>query len=339
MRRAAVYVLVVLHVIASTAGAQDYPKSPPAPLPLTPAPFPPFQEGVLPNGLRILVVESRKQPLVSISLSFPGGNRYDPAGKEGLADMVAGLLTKGAGSRTAEQISEAIEGAGGSLGAGAGPDFLTISATVLTPSLPLAFELVADAVARPTFPASEVELLRTQTLSGLQVALSQPGLIADRAFRHELYGNHPYGASPSPASTKAITRDDLLAFHRNRIRPSGALLVLAGDIDLATATRLATSALKGWTGTPATVAATSAPKLPVTHVSCAMTSRRVRRTESTTVPASHGASDRRSITSTSTASLESVAAACNASGSVDPHTTSVTSRPGRAWLAEPIGTM
>jgi zinc protease len=196
---------------------------------------------------------------VSISLSFPGGNRYDPAGKEGLADMVAGLLTKGAGSRTAEQISDAIEGAGGSLGAGAGPDFLTISATVLTPSLPLAFELVADAVARPTFPASELELLRTQTLSGLQVALSQPGLIADRAFRHELYGTHPYGASPSPASTKAITRDDLVAFHRNRIRPSGALLVLAGDIDLATATRLATSALKGWTGTPATVAAPPAP--------------------------------------------------------------------------------
>jgi len=60
------------------------------------------------------------------------------------AAMVAGLLTKGAGSRTAEQISEAIEGAGGSLGAGAGPDFLTISATVLTPSLPLAFELVAE---------------------------------------------------------------------------------------------------------------------------------------------------------------------------------------------------
>src|SRR5262249_912702 len=45
-------------------------------------------------------------------------------------------------------------------------------------------------------------------------------------------------------------------------------------------------------GTPATVAATSAPKLPVTHVSCAMTSRRVRRTESTTIPASHGASER-----------------------------------------------
>lgn len=239
--------------------AQDAPRTPPAPLPLTPAPFPPFQEAVLPNGLRLLVVESRKQPIVSVSLSFAGGNRYDPGGKEGLADIVAGLLTKGAGARDAEQISDAIEGAGGSLGAGAGADFLTIGATVLSPSLPLAFELVADAVTRPKFAESELELLRTQTLSGLQVQLSQPGSIADRAFRRELYGSHPYGAAPTPASTKAVTRADLLAFQRDRLRPSGALLVLAGDVDLATARRLATNAFKAWTGTPAVAAAPASP--------------------------------------------------------------------------------
>src|SRR5262245_55775083 len=91
-------------------------------------------------------------------------------------------------------------------------------------------------------------------------------------------------------------------------------------------------------GTPATVAATSAPKLPVTHVSCAMTRRRVRRTESTTIPESHGASERRSMISTSIPSLDKVAATCCASGSIDPHTTSVTSRPDRARLADPIGT-
>ena len=259
VRRSLASLSGVLLVLAPGAAAQENPNAPPAPLPLTPAPFPPFQEGVLPNGLRILVVENRKQPIVSVSLSFAGGNRYDPQGKEGLADMVAGLLTKGAGARTAEQISEAIEGAGGSLNAGAGADFLTISASVLTPSLPLAFELVADAAARPTFPESELELLRTQTLSGLQVALSQPGLIADRAFRRELYGSHPYGAAPTPASTRGITRADVVGFHRDRLRPSAALLVLAGDVDLATATRLASNAFKGWTGAPGPVAAAPTP--------------------------------------------------------------------------------
>src|ERR1041384_8739845 len=81
--------------------AQVYPQTPPPPGPLTPAPFPPFQEAVLGNGLRLLVVGSPKNPIGSLSLFFPAGSGAPHAGKEGLADVVAGLLTKGAGARTA----------------------------------------------------------------------------------------------------------------------------------------------------------------------------------------------------------------------------------------------
>jgi len=245
--------------ISPDAAAAQYPKTPPPAGPLTPAPFPPLEEVTLPSGLRILVVESHKQPIVSLSLSFGAGSVHDPAGKEGLAEMVAGLLTKGAGQRTAEQIAEAIEGAGGSLSAGAGNDFLTVSASVLTQSLPLAFSLLADVVMRPTFPASEVDLLRTQTLSGLQVALTQPETIASNAFRKALYGEHPYARSARPSSVGAITRDDILAFHRGRLRPGGALLVLAGDVTLSQARRLALQSFQGWLGTPAAAPAASPP--------------------------------------------------------------------------------
>ena len=105
---------------SSRLAAQGYPKTPPPPGPLTPVAFPPFHDEALPSGLRLLVVESHKQPIVSLSLSFAAGSLYDPAGKEGLADMVAGILTKGGGSRNAEQVADAIEGAGGSLGSAAG---------------------------------------------------------------------------------------------------------------------------------------------------------------------------------------------------------------------------
>jgi zinc protease len=241
---------LALFAFAAPLAGQGAPKTPPAPGPLTPAPFPPFQEAVLPNGLRLLVVESHKQPIVSLSLNFAAGSTFDPAGKEGLADVVASLLTKGAGTRSAEQVAEAIEGAGGALSAGAGSDFLSINSTVLTSSLPLAFELVGDAMIRPSFPEKELELLRTQTLSGLQVQLTQPDAIADRVFRRTLYGANPYGRSTTPLSVKAITRTDVLAYHRARLRPSGALLVLAGDITLAEGRRLALGALRGWLGTP-----------------------------------------------------------------------------------------
>jgi zinc protease len=249
LRRSSASALALLAMAAPLA-SQEYPKAPPPAGPLTPAPFPPFQESVLPNGLRILVVESHKQPIVSLSLNFAAGSIFDPAGKEGLAQMVAGLITKGAGTRSAEQISEVIEGAGGSLNAGAGPDFLSINSTVLKTSLPLAFELIGDAVVRPTFPETEVELLRTQTLSGLQVALGQPDEIASRIFQRTLYGQNPYGRSANPASVKATTRADLIAFQHARLRPAGALLVVAGDVTLAEVRALAVKTFRGWAGAP-----------------------------------------------------------------------------------------
>jgi zinc protease len=238
---------IALLTLTLPAPAQ-YPKTPPPAGPLQPAPFPPFQEAVLPNGLRIVVVESHKQPIVSIALAFPAGGFHDPVGKEGLASMTAGLLTKGAGTRSADQIAEAIEGAGGSLGAGAGGDFLTLSASVLTTSLPLAFELMGDAVLRPSFPEKEVELLRTQTLSGLEAQKSQPASLASKAFREAIYGNLPYARNQSPASVKAMTRQDILAFHGQRLKPGGALLVVAGDTNLETVRRLVMQSFKGWLG-------------------------------------------------------------------------------------------
>lgn len=239
--------------------AQEYPKTPPAPAALVPAPFPPFRESVLASGLRVLVVESHKQPIVSLSLNFPAGSIRDPNGKEGLADMVAGLLTKGAGNRSAEQVAEAIESAGGSLSASAGADFMSIDATVLTASLPLAFELIGDAVLRPAFADKELELLRTQTLSGLQVSLTQPDEIADQAFRRALYGSQPYGRSASPTSVRTITRGDIVAFQRARLRPGAALLVVAGDVKPAEVQALAARTFARWTGVAAVTPPSAAP--------------------------------------------------------------------------------
>lgn len=237
-------------LVAAPVGAQQFPSTPPAPLPIAAAQFPPFAEATLPNGIRLLVVPNHRLPALSMSLSFAAGDRYDPPGKAGTAGLVAGLLTKGAGTRTADQVAEAIESVGGSLSGGSGPDFLTLEANVLSENAKLAFELLADAVIRPAFDAGEVELARTQALSGLQLAQSQPGSIASRTFARELYGRHPYAVSATPASVKGITRDDVVAFQSQRLRPSGALLVLAGDITLDRARDLAQAAFAGWSGSP-----------------------------------------------------------------------------------------
>ena len=114
-------ILVTLALVAATGplAAQNFPTKPPAPMPVKAAQFPPFQEAVLPNGMRLLVVENHKLPVISVQLAFAAGGTYDPDGKVGMADMVATLLTNGAGKRTADEFSAAIEGIGGSIGANA----------------------------------------------------------------------------------------------------------------------------------------------------------------------------------------------------------------------------
>lgn len=249
LARLTLRVLVAVAACALIAPlSAQFPTTPPAPMPLGEAQFPPFVEFELPNGLRVLVVSSQKQPVLSLTLAMHGGGVYDPANKSGTADLVAGLLTKGAGTRTADQVAEAIERVGGSLSASAGRDFITINAAVLSDDRDLAFELLADAVLRPTFPESELALLRTQTLSSLALERSQPAAIADRAFARALYGEHPYGRRPTEESVEAITRQDLLAFHRQRVRPHQSLLVIAGAIDSTEAHRLVDKSFGLWEG-------------------------------------------------------------------------------------------
>ena len=233
----------------------QFPSAPPAAAPIKAAAFPPFQEATLANGLRVVLVESHRDPVVAFRLSMPAGTASVPAGKEGLSDLAATLLTRGAGSRTAEQIATAIEGAGGSLSAGSGPDFLTLYGSVLSANTALAMQLAGDAVARPTFAEREVDLARQQLLSGLQLEQAQPSAIARRAFNAALYGSNPYGRAPTPASVRAITRADLVAYQQARLRPQGALLVVAGDITMPQLRALAGQSFGAWTGTPAAVPA------------------------------------------------------------------------------------
>lgn len=240
---------------------QPFPTRPPTAAPLRPVQFPPFRQVALPNGMMLLLVENHEQPTLSITLSFPAGNAFDPVGKEGVAALVAELLTKGTPTRSAEQIAATIEGVGGSIGASAGDDFLTIATDVLSDHAELAVTLLGDVARRATFPEQELELARTRFLSALEVELSQPANVAARAFQREIYGRHPYGRNTSVKAFRAITRNDVVAFAGRRIRPRGALLVVAGDITLSRARALATRAFGTWRG--AAAPAPAAPAVPI----------------------------------------------------------------------------
>jgi len=257
--RTALSVFLAVQPLNRLVAQEPFPTRPPAPIRLRPVQFPPFREVALPNGMTLLLVENHEQPTLSVSLSFRAGSVYDPAGKEGVAAIVAELLTKGTPTQNAEQIAADIEGVGGSIGASAGDDFLAVSADVLSDHAELAFSLLGDVSRRATFPDQELELARTRFLSALEVEVSQAQNVAGRAFQQEIYGRNPYGRNTSAAAYKAITRDDVVGFAGRRLRPGGSLLVVAGDITLPRARELATQAFGSWRGTAPPAPAFPAP--------------------------------------------------------------------------------
>lgn len=252
-RRAVVLVVTAVTFASRPAAAQtpdSFPPHAPPPTTLGPVRFPPFTETTLPNGMTLLVVENHSQPMLSLSLSFRAGSIHDPVGKEGLAELTAQILTKGSVKHTGDQIAAMIEGVGGGLSASAGSDFFSISENVLSDHADVALGLLGEVSRTPALSADELELARTQALSALQLELSQPSAIAARFFRQTIYGKNPYGRETSEASYKAITRDDVTAFAKRYLVPSGALLVMAGDVTPAKAKAWATQVFGTWRGTP-----------------------------------------------------------------------------------------
>lgn len=240
--------LAALLAAALPAGAAAQ-ATPPAPLEQRPVRFPAFTETELPNGLRLLVVENHALPLANVTLHVRSGGAADPVEKLGLAQMTAALLDKGTATRTAVQIAETIEGVGGTINSGADPDGIALGVGVLSDQLPLAFELLSDAALRPAFPREEMETARAQQLAALRAAQGNPATLASRMFERQVFGaGHPYGRRATPQTVAALTRDDVVAFHRAHFIPRNALLVVAGDVTPAQARELARRWFGGWTG-------------------------------------------------------------------------------------------
>ena len=233
---------------ASAQGRAWPSEEPPRPLPARPVTFPPYEIRKLANGLQVVLVSHHEQPAVSVRMLVRAGAAHDPKGKMGLAMLTAAVLDQGAGSRTAEQVADSIDFIGGILGTGAGTDLTYVNTVVMKDSLPLALSLLADVVRRPTFAPEEVERQRQQALSGLKVAAEDPDSVANQVIDRLIYGFHPYGlpGNGTPQSLASLTRDDVVAFHRQYYVPNNALLAIVGDVPLDEAMKGVEQSLGDW---------------------------------------------------------------------------------------------
>ncbi|WP_328597936.1 M16 family metallopeptidase [Croceibacterium soli] len=157
---------------------------------------------------------------------------------------------EGTGSRTANELAEEQERLGATIGAGAGLDRSSVSLAALTPNLGPSLDLLADVVRNPGFKPQDIERLRGQQLAAIASELTQPNGLAGRALPPLLYGpDHPYGrpgGSGDPDAVRAITREDILAFHRSWVRPDNATIFAVGDLPLAQLTAQLEARFGNW---------------------------------------------------------------------------------------------
>ncbi len=185
-----------------------------------------------PGGIEAWLIEDHSNPIIALKITFRGGAALDPAGKEGLAEMVSGLLDEGAGELDSQAFQARLDNLSIRLSFNAGLDRFHGSLQTLTETRDEAFRLLGLALNRPRFDAEPVDRIRSQILVNLASQSENPRYIARRRWWRQVFPEHPYGrpVQGSPESVKAIAAADLRAFVGRRLGRDNLLIGVVGDI-------------------------------------------------------------------------------------------------------------
>ncbi|OQA00144.1 MAG: Peptidase M16 inactive domain protein [Bacteroidetes bacterium ADurb.Bin408] len=185
-----------------------------------------YQTAVLPNGLKVFIVENSKLPTITLSLLFD----YDPIlekDKCGLSDITGQILKTGTTTRTKAQIDDEIDFIGASISTGA----TSINASSLSKHKEKLFEIVSDIIINAKFVESEFEKAKSQMLSSLAMEKNSPDAISNRLSKLLIYGkDHPYGESPTEATLNNISLKDCENLFKTYFRPNISYLAIVGDV-------------------------------------------------------------------------------------------------------------
>ncbi|MEO7084848.1 MAG: pitrilysin family protein [Gemmatimonadaceae bacterium] len=209
---------------------------------------PGWSKTALANGAQLVVVERHALPLVSVNVNFVGGTaQFEPAGKTGIGSMVGAMMLEGTKTRTGDELSDAMQRLGSSIGGGVGQESGSMSFSVTRDKLEPMLAILEDVIVNPAFPEAALERLRGRTLINLQQAKDVTGAVASTVFPKLLYTvDQPYGRSMTEASVQAITRADLVAFHDAYFQPGRAVITVVGDVKADEVKRMFDKAFSGW---------------------------------------------------------------------------------------------
>ncbi|HWA84763.1 MAG TPA: pitrilysin family protein [Opitutus sp.] len=197
------------------------------------AALPEFTETKLPNGARLLLQPDRRLPNLHLRFLMQGGPLFEDPAKRGATSLLATMLTKDTRTRTAAQVAETIESAGGFFEPVSGNNSIGLAVEVLPPDFERALSVLQDAMTAPAFKRATFALERDAQLAALQQDDDDVVTLARKLARRKFFGPHPLAldAQGDQAGVKALTPADLAALLRRLAVGPNAVLAVAGDFD------------------------------------------------------------------------------------------------------------
>ncbi|MFM7323744.1 MAG: M16 family metallopeptidase, partial [Nodosilinea sp.] len=224
------------------------PPSPSAPVTPSLGHSPGLHRTIFPNGLTLVVLENPLADIVSARLFIASGHSLETPANTGLMSFLMTLLTRGTSQLSAAAIAEMVESVGAQLSTDAAADYSVVSLKTVSADFEAIFTLATEVLRDPSFPEAEIELERRLTLQYLRSLQEQPFTVAFNQLRQQMYGNHPYALPGlgSETSLAALQRSDLVAWHRQQVRPDNLVITMVGHLRPEAAVALVERTLGDW---------------------------------------------------------------------------------------------
>jgi zinc protease len=215
----------------------------------------------LPNGMVIFLQEDHELPFINGFARIRGGSRSEPAAKVGLVSMYADTWrTGGTKTQNGDQLDDFLEARAAKVETGAGADSTTIGMTSLKQDFDDVFKVVLDLLQNPEFREDKLEIAKKGAFDEISRRNDDTGSIVAREAAKLGYGEQsPYARVPEFATIAAITRQDLLDWHKTHVSPNNIIMGLSGDFDTAAMEAKLRAAFGSWQKGPAV----KEPEIPI----------------------------------------------------------------------------
>ncbi|MBI3438945.1 MAG: insulinase family protein [Proteobacteria bacterium] len=198
----------------------------------------PVREIVSPGGIHAWLVSNSTVPMIVLSAYWRGGSAIEPTNVTGVTNVMADMLSEGAGDMDSSAFKERLQDLNMGLDFGASWDGVGMSMTTLTENRDAAAEMARLALMQPRLDDAPLARIKGQLMVGIRQRETSQGYIANLALDQALYPDHPYANRISVASVQAIDRAALQERRAALLTRARLMITIVGDIDEANAGRM-----------------------------------------------------------------------------------------------------